>query len=220
MLRRAAVLALPLVAAAATAPAAGLPELAAQVSSATVVVEAATREGTRTGSGFFLEQRGLVATALHTVEGARRVRVAIPGRFAASDARLIAVSSAWDLAVLEVGWPADVPYPGLRLDTAPLSPGTEVGLTGYGHLWGNTPAVPLTLRGIASGSIAHQGSFVSVLDLGAREGFSGSPVFRIDTGAVAGVLTRVYAPQGGSGPGGAAPSSALAALVSGIGLPQ
>jgi hypothetical protein len=196
--------------------AAGLPEHAAQVSRGTVVVEVATRNGTRSGSGFFLEEPGLLATALHTVEGARRVRVAIPGRFAASDARLLAVSSAWDLAVLEVEWPADVPYPGLRLDTAPLVPGEEVALTGYGHLGDHLSAVPLTIRGIVSGNVEHQGSFAHVLDLGAREGFSGSPVFRTGGGAVAGVLTRVHAPPGGSGPGGASPASALAALLSAV----
>lgn len=176
-----------------------------------------TREGTRTGSGFFLAERGLVATALHTVEGARRLRVAIPGRFAASDARLLAVSSAWDLAVLEVGWPADVPYPGLPLDVAPLAPGTEVALTGYGDLGGQLPAVALTVRGIVSGRLEHQGSFGYVLDLGTRAGFSGSPVFRTDDGGVAAVLTRVHAPPGASGPGGAAPAAILQGLVSGIG---
>lgn len=200
--------------------AAGLPELAARVASATVVVESETRDGTRTGSGFFLEQHGLVATALHTVEGARRMRVAIPGRFAASDARLLAASSAWDLAVLEVGWPAGVPYPGLPLDSAPLVPGTEVALTGYGRLGVELSDVPLTIRGIVSGSIEHQGSFGYVLDVGAREGFSGSPVFRTDTGAVSGVLTRVHATAGGSGPGGASPASALEALISAIRSPR
>ena len=217
MLRRAAAPALALVLAATEALAAGLPELAARVSSATVVVEAATRDGRRTGSGFFLEQRGLVATALHTVAGARRVRVAIPGRFAASDARLLAASSAWDLAVLEVTWPADVPYPGLLLDPVPLAAGEEVALAGYGHLGEELPATPLTIRGIVSGEIAHQGSVAHVLDLGAREGFSGGPVFRTDGAAVAGVLTRVHAPAGGVGPGGASPASVLRALVSGIG---
>jgi hypothetical protein len=158
-----------------------------------------------------------VATALHTVEGARRVLVAIPGRFAASEARLLAASAAWDLAVLEVTWPADVPYPGLPLDPVPLRAGEEVALTGYGYLGDNLPAVPLTVRGIVSGNIDHRGSVVHVLDLGAREGYSGSPVFRTDTGAVAGVLTRVHAPAGAAGPGGASPASVLRDLVSGIG---
>lgn len=181
-----------------------------------VVVEATTKGGSRAGSGFFLEERGLVATALHTVEGARRILVAIPGQFAASEARLLAVSSAWDLAVLEVAWPADVPYPGLPFDPAPLTCGEEIGLSGFGSLGERLPAVPLTIRGIVSGNVEHQGSVIHVLDLTAREGYSGSPVFRTDAGAVAAVLTRVLAPAGGFGPGGATPASVLRELARGI----
>ena len=168
-----------------------------------VVVEGRSRTGARTGSGFFLERRGLIATALHTVEGARRVRITVPGRFAASDARLLATSPEWDLAVLEVEWPAGEPYPGLPLDPSLMPPGTEVALTGYGRLGEGPAAMPLTVRGIVSGAFGSPaGGGGYLLDLGAREGFSGSPVYRTDNGAVSAVLTRVHAPSGGTGPGG------------------
>lgn len=187
----------------------------ARVTRGVVAVEAVAADGTRSGSGFFLERRGLVATALHTVEGARRVRVTVPGRFAASDARLLAVSSAWDLAVLEVAWPLDAPYHGLELDGTPLAPGTEIALTGFGRLGGAVPEAPLTLRGIVSGAPVRQGLPAYILDVAAREGFSGSPVYATAGGAVAGVLTRVHAQRGvGAGPGGAAPSAALESLLS------
>jgi hypothetical protein len=146
------------------------------------------------------------------------VRVTVPGRFAASDARLLAVSSAWDLAVLEVEWPAGEPYPGLPLDPTPLAAGTEVALTGFGLLGGEPSATPLTVRGIVSGAFGSPaGGGGYLLDLGARDGFSGSPVYRTDRAAVSAVLTRVHAPPGGTGPGGATPAVALKALVNGIG---
>lgn len=200
------------------ARAADFPQLAVQVSRGVVVVEGRSRSGARTGSGFLLERRGLIATALHTIEGARRVRVTVPGRFAASDARLLATSPAWDLAVLEVEWPAGEPYPGLPLDASLMTAGTEVALTGYGRLGDEPSSVPLTVRGIVSGAFGSPaGAGGYLLDLGAREGFSGSPVYRTDNGTVVGVLTRVHANSGVTGPGGAAPAAALKALVTGLG---
>ena len=200
---------------------AGTADWAGKVSRAAVIVEAATRRETRSGTGFFLERPGLVATALHTVEGARSIRVHIPGVYAASEARLLAASSTWDLAILEATWPAGVPYPGLALDTArALPPGTEVAVTGFGLLDGEASRTPLTIRGIVSGASEHGGGVSYVLDLQARRGLSGSPVYRTDTGAVAGLLTRVHAAEQGWGPGGAASAAAIAELLSGIGLPR
>jgi hypothetical protein len=180
----------------------------------TVRVDAETRRETRAGSGFFLDRPGLVATALHTVEGARRIRVSIPGSYAASDARLLAASSTWDLAILFVSWPSDAAYPGLPLDSGPpLPPGVEVAVTGYAQIEGLESRVSLTLRGIVSGRLEHRGGFSYLLDLDARPGLSGSPVYRTDSGNVVAVLTRVHGSGAGFGPGGAAPAHALAELM-------
>lgn len=206
--------------AAVPAAAADLAALAGAVARATVLVEASTRSGSRTGSGFFLERAGLVATALHTVEGARSIRVSIPGRYAASDATLIAASSGSDVAILATSWPSGVPFPGLALDTrGTLPPGTEVAVTGFGLLDGDLPQTPLTIRGIVSGSLEQRGGASYVLDLHARAGLSGSPVYRTDTGEVAALLTRVHASGSGAGPGGAAPAAAIAELIGGFGAP-
>ena len=194
---------------------------AVKVARATVLVEACSGNETRTGSGFFLDRPGLVATALHTVVGARSIRVAIPGRYAASAARLRAASSTWDLAILEAAWPDAVPYPGLALDAAQALPtGAEVAVTGFGLLDGDPSRTALTIRGIVSGAIEHRGGVSYVLDLQARQGLSGSPVYRTDTGAVVGLLTRVHAPAQGWGPGGAAPAAAIAELLSGLDAPR
>lgn len=192
---------------------------AGRVSRATVLVEAATHRERRRGSGFFLERRGLVATALHTVEGARSITVQIPGVYASSEARLLAVSPARDVAILESGWPSLVPYPGLPLGAAHSLPaGAEVAVTGFGLLEGEAPRAPLTIRGIVSGEIEDPGGVSYVLDLQARPGLSGSPVYRTDTGEVVGILTRVHAQAQGWGPGGAVPAAAIAELLSRVPL--
>jgi hypothetical protein len=190
----------------------GLPAWAERASGATVLVEAESRRELRTGSGFFLDQRGLVATALHTVEGARRIRVSIPGSYAASDARLIAASSTWDLAVLSTPWPSDGPYPGLPLGGGPpLPPGTAVAVTGFAQIEGLDSRVSLTVSGIVSGRVDHRYGFSYLMDVDARPGLSGSPVYRIDNGEVIAVLTRVHG--SGVGPGGAIPIRALSELI-------
>jgi S1-C subfamily serine protease len=195
----------------------GLPVWAARACGGTVLIEAETRRESRAGSGFFLDSRGFVATALHTIEGARRIRVSIPGSYAASDARLLAASSTWDLAILSVSWPSEAAYPGLSLDSGPpLPPGTEVAVTGFARIDGLAPRVSLTIRGIVRGKLEHRGGYSYLLDLDARPGLSGSPVYRTDSGDVVAVLTRVQGSGAGVGPGGAAPARALAELMEGI----
>jgi serine protease Do len=192
----------------------GLPEWAGRASAGTVLVDVDTRRDHRAGSGFFLDRPGLVVTALHTVEGARRILVSIPGSYAASDARLLAGSSTWDLAILAVSWPSEAAYPGLPLDSgSTLRPGEEVAVTGYAQIDEPDTRVPMTIRGIVSGRIEHRGGFSYLLDVQARHGLSGSPVYRTDSGAVVAVLTRVHAPPGGAGPGGAAPAQAVVDLL-------
>jgi hypothetical protein len=199
------------------AAAEGLPGCAGRAAVATVLVGVETAREHRTGSGFFLSSPGLVATALHTVEGARRIRVSVPGSYAASDARLIAASSTWDLAILSVSWPSDAAYPGLPLDTGPPLPtGTGVAVTGYVRLEGLESPVSLTIRGIVGGRVEHRGGFSYLLDLDARSGLSGSPVYRTDSGEVVAVLTRVHGASSAAGPGGAAPARAVAELIEAI----
>jgi S1-C subfamily serine protease len=191
----------------------GLPEWAARARCGTVLVEAEARGERRVGSGFFLEAPGFIATALHTIEGARRVRVTIPGSYAASDARLLAASSTWDLAILSVTWPSEVVYPGLTLDSGPsLPPGTEVAVTGYLQVIGSDSRVSQTIRGIVSGRIEHRGGFSYLLDLHARPGLSGSPVYRTDSGLVVAMLTSVHGAEG-IGPGGATPIKAIMEMM-------
>lgn len=209
-----ALLAAGALAAAAPGQAGELAGFAARTAGGTVLVEAAAAAGARTGTGFFLPRRGLVATALHTVEGARRVKVSIPGTFAVSEARLLAASSVLDLAVLAVPWPQDVPFPHLEFDgSGSLPPGTEVAATGYAVLRQGMQPVPLTMRGIVSGHLPQRGQEAYILDLAAGSGMSGAPVYRTDTGSVLAIVTRVLAPEDGRGPAMAVPVGALERLL-------
>jgi S1-C subfamily serine protease len=216
--RRGAALGLLLLAAelggARAAAGADLPALVERVRRGTVLVEASARGEERSGTGFFLERTGIVATALHVVSGARRIRVSLPGVYAASDARLLAASSEWDIALIEVPWPREVEYPGLSLDAAgPLPAGTEVAVTGFGRASSAGAALlPVTHRGIVSGALPSGEGAIYLLDLPASPGLSGGPVFRTDTGVVAAILTRIVS-EGVPGPGGAVPSAVVLALV-------
>lgn len=65
--------------------------------------------GVRSGSGFLVEQRGLVVTSLHVVDGARAIEVIVPahGPF---PGELVGEDRATDLALLRlVGAPAGLP---------------------------------------------------------------------------------------------------------------
>jgi len=199
------------------AAAGDLTKWAARATGGTVLIEAENSRDTRFGSGFFFDRPGLVATALQTVEGASGIRVSIPGRYAASDAKLIAACSTWDLAILAVSWPAEAAFPGLSIESgSSLAIGTEVAVSGYGQIEGLEVRVPLTIRGIVSGRIDHRGGFSYILDVSARPGFSGGPVYRTDNGGVVGVLTRLHANGAGSGSGGATPARALEDLLQSV----
>jgi hypothetical protein len=200
------------------AAASDLAALVERVTRATLLVEATGRLETRVGSGFLLARRGYAATALHTLEGARLIRVSLPGRLAGCEARLVAASSAWDVAILEVPWPGDAPYPGLPLDAGGILPaGAEVAVTGFGlaHEEGRGLG-PLTFRGIVSGTVPSGDSALYILDLAASTGLSGGAVYRTDTGAVAGVLTRVVTRREATGPGAAVPIAVIESLLSSL----
>jgi hypothetical protein len=91
-----------------------------------------------------------------------------------------------------------------------------VATTGYAPIEGVASRVTQTFRGIVSGRIEHRGGYSYLLDLDARHGLSGSPVYRTDSGAVVAMLTSVHG-TGSVGPGGAVPASALAEILREIG---
>jgi len=207
-------------AASGTPAAADFPDVAAKVQAGTVMIESGKGKELRFGSGFFLETPAVVITALHVVEGSKRIRVALPGSFLTSDALLLGAVPRWDLAVLKVAWPETVESPGLRLaaEGGDLPVGTEIAYTGYGFGVDDEFATVLsTYRGIISSHIpSGEGLFYHLSGL-VSTGMSGCALYLPGSGEVVGVVTRHFGPEALSmGFGGAVPVAVLKKLLDGI----
>ncbi len=196
------------------------PAVVERVQAGTVMIEATGKKNSHFGSGFFLESPDVVVTAYHLVEGAKRIRVAIPGTFLTSDALLVSGSPEWDVAVLKVSWPEEVAFPGLSLARGPdvLPVGTEVAYTGYGFGTDKAFAKILsTYRGIISSRVPHGEGYLYHLSGLVNQGLSGCALYLPENGRVVGVVTRQFGPDGlGVGFGGAVPSRVVARLLEGV----
>lgn len=196
------------------------PVVVERVQAGTVMIEATGKKSSHFGSGFFLESPDVIVTAYHLVEGARRIRVAIPNTFLTTDALLVSGSPEWDVAVLKVSWPEKVAFPGLSLargvDVLPV--GTEVAYTGYGFGTDKAFAKILsTYRGIISSRVPHGEGYLYHLSGLVNEGLSGCALYLPENGRVVGVVTRQFGPDGlGIGFGGAVPSKVVARLLEGV----
>lgn len=207
--------------AAPAADAGGFPATVEKVQGGTVMIEARGSGEVHYGTGFILEDPGVLITALHVVEGARDIKVAIPETFETSTALLVGGSSEWDVAVLQVpSWPEGVRCSGLRLSPGrgTLPVGTEVAYTGYGYGHGSSFAKVLsTYRGIISSRVPHGGGHLYHLSGLVSRGLSGSALYLPVTGEVVGVVTRHFGPpELGLGFGGAAPAAVVKRLTEGI----
>jgi 2-alkenal reductase len=198
----------------------GFPAVVERVQAGSVMIEARSRKASRFGSGFFLESSEVVVTAYHVIEGARRIRVAIPGTFLTSDALLVSASPEWDVAVLKVSWPEEVGFPGLVLsrEGGDLPVGTEIAYTGYGLGTDETFLKVLsTYRGIISSRVPHGDGHLYHLSGLVNQGLSGCALYLPESGEVVGVVTRHFGPEGlGMGFGGAAPGKVVRRLVEGV----
>ena len=198
----------------------GFPAVVEKVEAGSVMIEARNRKTSHFGSGFFLESPEVVVTAYHVIEGARRIRVAIPGTFLTSDALLVSASPEWDIAVLRVSWPEEVGFPGLVLsrEGEDLPVGTEVAYTGYGL--GMDEAflkVLSTYRGIISSRVPHGDGHLYHLSGLVSRGLSGCALYLPESGEVVGVVTRHFGPEDlGMGFGGATPGRIVRRLVEGV----
>jgi putative serine protease PepD len=79
-----------------------LASLYRRVSSGVVYVEAATGQGTASGSGVLLDGDGHVVTNEHVVEGAQAVRVRLGDHGSPVDAQLIGADPSTDVALLKI----------------------------------------------------------------------------------------------------------------------
>src|SRR3954468_2776092 len=79
-----------------------LASLYRRVSSGVVYVEAATGQGTASGSGVLLDADGHVVTNEHVVEGAQAVRVRLGDHGSPVDAQVVGADPSTDVAVLKI----------------------------------------------------------------------------------------------------------------------
>lgn len=198
----------------------GFPAVVETVRRGTVMIEAGNDRTLHFGTGFFLDSPEVVITAMHVIDGARRIRVALPGSFVTSDALLIGTVPRWDIAALKVDWPEEMDFPGLRLapEKGDLPVGTEIAYTGYGFgIDKEFAKVLTTYRGIISGHVPYGGDYFYHLSGFVSSGLSGCPLYLPQTGEVVGVVTRQFGPDGlGIGFGGAVPAAVLRRLLDGI----
>jgi serine protease Do len=198
----------------------GFPSVVERVEAGTVMIEARNQTETHFGSGFFLESSQVIVTAYHVVEGARRIRVAVPNTLHISDALLVSASPEWDVAILRAEWPAEMNLSGLRLarEREPLPVGTEVAYTGYG--FGSDESlikVLSTYRGIISSRVPRGKNFFYHLSGLVNQGLSGCALYLPESGEVVGIVTRQFGPPGlGLGFGGAVPGSVIARLAENV----
>ncbi len=87
-----------------------------------------TRRGTSTGTGFVINERGYIATNVHVIDGGGRIRVRPAKSNTLYDARVVAVSSERDLAIIQS---RGINLPPMQLSLAELKTGQKVWAIGY-----------------------------------------------------------------------------------------
>jgi serine protease Do len=164
------------------------------------------------GSGFVISEEGLIVTNRHVVLGARTVRV----RLADSreiPAQVIGADAATDIALLRVKAGR---LPALRLGSSEkISVGDAV--IAIGNPFGLGQSVTAGIVS-ARGRTLEEDPYIDFLqtDAAINRGNSGGPLLAAD-GAVVGVTSVIFSPNGGSvGLGFAIPAETVATVVAGI----
>jgi serine protease Do len=150
--------------------------------------------GLALGSGFIIDPRGYVVTDDHVLENADAVTVTF-NDMSQHTARIIGRDTMTDLALLKIDMPGPLPYvrwgdsDAVRVGDWVLAVGNPFGLD------------DTVSSGIISarGRDIHAGPYDDFLQIDAsiNRGNSGGPTFNLD-GAVIGINTAIYSPNGGS----------------------
>lgn len=141
------------------------------------------------GSGFVIDQSGLIVTNRHVVNGAQRVRVTVQGHTTV-DAKIVGVDPATDLALLQVPLQGLQPLSfgdprNLRVGQWVLASGSPYQLS---HSWSVGIVSGLGRRGVGVNPRGVE-DYIQT-DAAANLGNSGGPLFNAD-GQVVGVVTAV-----------------------------
>ena len=146
------------------------------------------------GSGFIIDESGLIVTNAHVVDNAESVTVTLYDG-TELDAEILGIDSKTDLAVLKVEYEEDLPTvefaatDDVRVGDKVLAVGSPFGLGGSV----TSGIISATGREIGSGPYD---DFLQI-DAAINRGNSGGPAFNLD-GEVIGVNTLIFSPSGGS----------------------
>lgn len=77
-------------------------ELAAYVQERTVTISVTLKDGSSTGSGFFIDDAGTIVTSYHVIDGAEAIQVEISGGGKYDVSRVVDVSELYDIAVIRI----------------------------------------------------------------------------------------------------------------------
>ena len=158
-------------------------EIVRRASPATALIVVETATGIGSGTGFVVNETGLVATNDHVIENALRIAVFLGGD--AIDATVVGRDSAHDLAVLRL---PRGKYPGIALGNSDrIQTGEAVFAIGYPlalTMAGRMTLEPTITQGIVS-AVRNNGTQVQ-MSAAISPGNSGGPVFN-DKGEVIGV---------------------------------
>ena len=150
------------------------------------------------GSGVFISEQGLILTNAHVVEDSTRLFVYIRNQAVDSAAKVLAIDSDLDVAVLRVQ--TDYPAPFLPLATEVPDEGAPTIAVGYPRvsdvlqmgLTLHASVFPMTISGVAMGRSRTAGlpmSFVQTVGT-LNAGSSGGPLVDSETGEIAGLVVH------------------------------
>ena len=175
-------------------------DLYRQAKAATVLIVGINEESHALsfGSGVFISEQGLILTNAHVVEDSTRLFVYIRNQAIDPAARVVAIDSNLDLAVLRIH--TDYPVPFLPLAAESPDEGTPTIAVGYPRvpdvlqmrLTLHASVVPMTITGAAMGRSRTAGlpiPFVQTVGM-LNAGSSGGPLVHSETGEIAGLVVH------------------------------
>jgi len=162
-----------------------LAELFAKVSPSVVTLTTYTTRGDKTGqgSGFIVDQSGVIVTCYHVVDGAAIVEVQLADQSTQTATAVIRTDKEWDVALLKIAPLKQeslklAPPEAVRIGAAIVAIGSPLG-------YGNTLS-----QGIISGLRPHHGqSDLIQLTAPISPGSSGGPILSAATGEILGMAS-------------------------------
>lgn len=165
-------------------------ELSRQASPAVFRLETVSADGSMgSGTGFLINENGLMVTNHHVVAGARSV-VAEQGALRIPVRGFYGFDAVRDLALIQLDDSAlpkgTVPHVALAPDSKKAEPGLEVMVIGHPQ------AVKVANQTVGRITAVESDTERLRFDAGIMRGSSGSPLFDLETGLVLGVVTSIY----------------------------